>query len=101
MRTDSVKFVQVSTDELRDLVIDSVAYVMNKREQEKTESKETEKTKYLTRKEVSEMLDVSFSTLWRWERSQTLENYKVGGKVFYKEQDVEELINKNGSHEKA
>lgn len=49
----------------------------------------------LTTDEVAEMLGVSKSTLWRWNKSGYLRNTRCGRKSFYKKSDVEKLIFNN------
>ena len=46
----------------------------------------------LTRKEVSEMLGVTYSTLWNWNKKEILESRKVGDKVFYLRSEVMNLL---------
>lgn len=48
--------------------------------------------RYLSAKQVSEMLNVDLSTLWRWEQKEYLIPAKVGGKRRYKLSDVKSLL---------
>ena len=50
---------------------------------------------YLTHKEVAEMLGVSKSTLWRWNKSGYLCHTKCGRKPFYKKSDIDKLMGNN------
>lgn len=50
---------------------------------------------YLTPDEVAEMLGVSKSTLWRWNKSGYLHNTKCGRKPFYKKSDIDKLMGNN------
>ena len=43
-------------------------------------------------KQVSTMLSVDMTTLWRWEKKGYLQAFKIGGKRKYKLSDVESLI---------
>lgn len=47
---------------------------------------------YLTRQEVSKMLGVDPSTLWRWEKRDYLRPIKIGGKSRYKLSEIKSLI---------
>ncbi len=47
---------------------------------------------YLKRKEVVKILDVSLQTIYNWERKGLLKSYKIGGKVFYKRDDLAKAI---------
>ncbi len=49
---------------------------------------------YLTRKEVSEMLDISLPTLNDWSKSGLLQSYKIGNRVLYKAFEIENAISK-------
>lgn len=48
--------------------------------------------KYLTANETAKRLGVHLSTLWRWDRDGHLKKSRLGGKVFYKESDIEKLM---------
>jgi excisionase family DNA binding protein len=47
-----------------------------------------EDTKYLTRNEVSKVLNVTVQTLNNWRRDGVLNPLKIGGRVLYKKEDV-------------
>ena len=49
---------------------------------------------YLTPNEVAEMLGVSKSTLWRWNKSGYLCHTKCGCRPFYRRSDIDKLIKK-------
>lgn len=53
-----------------------------------TEREEKKKEALLTRKAVSERLNVDNSTLWRWDKANYLKPIRVGKAVYYKESDV-------------
>jgi excisionase family DNA binding protein len=60
-----------------------------------TEKKDMEKVKtneFLTRKEVSEKLRVSYPTLKRWRDKNLISCYKIGFIVRYKRSDIEQLL---------
>ena len=48
-----------------------------------------EPTKYLSRKEVAEMLDVNISTIHNWTVKGILTALQIGGRIYYKTKDVE------------
>jgi excisionase family DNA binding protein len=48
-----------------------------------------EPTKYLSRKEVSEMLNVNLSTLHNWTVKGILTALQIGGRIYYKKADIE------------
>lgn len=55
---------------------------------------------YPSPEQVSKILDVDKSTLWRWAKRGVLTPIKVGGKNRYKMSDVKQILgeNKNGSN---
>lgn len=48
--------------------------------------------KYLTANETAKLLGVDISTLWRWDKTGYLRKVKRGSKVFYKESDINTLM---------
>lgn len=48
--------------------------------------------KILTRKETSELLQVSLVTLYKWNKLGVLPSYSVGNRVYYKPQEVEKAM---------
>ncbi|MBK5722177.1 helix-turn-helix domain-containing protein [Dysgonomonas sp. Marseille-P4677] len=47
---------------------------------------------YIDAKQVTELLNIDLSTLWRWEKRKYLIPVKVGGKRRYKMSEVKSLI---------
>jgi excisionase family DNA binding protein len=47
-----------------------------------------EDTEYLTRNEVSKVLNVTVQTLNNWRREGVLNPLKIGGRVLYRKEDV-------------
>ena len=50
---------------------------------------------FYSRAEAMALLHVNSATLWRWGKSGYLPTTKVGGKVFYKKQDLVKILNKD------
>src|SRR4051812_41474986 len=48
---------------------------------------------FVTRKEVSKLLKVSLPTLHDWTKHGWLQSYKIGNRVLYKRQEIEDSIN--------
>lgn len=63
-----------------------------KLQREHVNSDQTTET-YLTEDEVKQMLNVSHSTLWRWQKQEYLSPVKIGRKNRYKKSEIEALIN--------
>ena len=49
--------------------------------------------KMMSREEVSQLLGVDLSTLYRWNKKGVLKAHRVGGKVLYSSEDVKQIIN--------
>ena len=47
---------------------------------------------YLSRAEVSKMLNVSFVTLNKWNKSGKLKAVGIGGRVLYRQEDIDNSI---------
>lgn len=63
-----------------------------KLQKEQANSDQTAET-YLTEDEVMQMLDVSHSTLWRWQKVEYLVPVKVGRKNRYKKSEIQAILN--------
>ncbi|MBR1782034.1 MAG: helix-turn-helix domain-containing protein [Bacteroidales bacterium] len=46
------------------------------------------KPNLLSRQATAKRLNVNVSTLWRWEKYKVLTPVRIGGKVYYREEDV-------------
>ncbi len=58
----------------------------------KKEFQPKEPTEYLTRNELAKMLKIDLSTVHHWSKSGKLSAYYIGGRVYYKRQEVEEAL---------
>ncbi len=45
--------------------------------------------KYLTRKQVAEMLSISLTTLWRYTSMGVISSYQIGNRVLYNQKEVQ------------
>lgn len=54
-----------------------------------------EQTELLTRDEVCSMLKIDRSTLYRWTKREKLNSYPVERRVYYKRNEIDEILNKN------
>lgn len=57
-----------------------------------SEREEVKKETYISASQVSNLLGVSKSTLWRWEKENYLVPVRVGNKLRYKESEVKQLM---------
>lgn len=56
-----------------------------------------EQTEFITRQEVAELLKITLPTLHEWTKLGWLQSYKLGNRVLYKKQEVEQALHKVGS----
>jgi excisionase family DNA binding protein len=62
----------------------------------KKEGGETEKQDdLLTRKDVCELLKIRLSTLHNWVKARRIKKYCIGGRVYFKYQEIMDLLKKN------
>ena len=73
--------LMVPKEDLTEAIRSVVSELLAEREEQKKEA-------LLTRKAVSERLNVDNSTLWRWDKANYLKPIRVGKAVYYKESDV-------------
>jgi excisionase family DNA binding protein len=52
-------------------------------------------TEYLTRSEVCKLLKIDLSSLHRWRKEGKIPSYGVGNRVYFKRNEVEQIVNKN------
>ena len=78
----------INLNDLREIVDE---LINKEREQSRQDAKD--KTEMLSIDEVATLLHVDKSTLWRWDKCNYLTKHHRGRKVFYKKQDVYNLIN--------
>ncbi|MFR9543500.1 MAG: helix-turn-helix domain-containing protein [Rikenellaceae bacterium] len=50
---------------------------------------------YITDSELSQILSVNRVTLYEWRTNGILPYYRLGGKILYKQSDIEEMLNHN------
>ena len=75
-------------------LIEVIDYAVNKRQEVfEQRVKENESEKYLSPKETTELLKVSKSTLWRYNKTGYLKTIEIGGKRRYRLSEVKRLLN--------
>jgi excisionase family DNA binding protein len=57
-------------------------------------NKNTNQSKFISRQEVADLLKISLPTLNEWTKLGWLQSYKLGNRVLYKLQEVEQAIDK-------
>ncbi len=81
--------VSMSAAELKNFV----CYVISDTKKQLEEEVIADKAeRLLSVQQVSEMLSVDKSTLWRWDKSSYLKPIRIGGKVRYRYSEIKELL---------
>lgn len=85
----TIKIIQITPDELRSVVQESVKVELKDIQKKLTPTAPTE---YLTRDETSKLLSIDLSTLWSWTKKGKLNSYGIGNRVYYKRVEVEKAL---------
>ena len=76
--------LMVPQEELTEAIRSVVSELLAEREEKKNDA-------LLTRKAVSERLNVDNSTLWRWDKANYLKPVRIGKAVYYRESEVKDI----------
>ena len=85
----TVQFIQVTPEQLQDEIIKGVKSEL---QQLKKDFQPKRPSEYLTRNEVAEMLKIDLSSVHNWTKKGKLKAYGIGGRVYYKRDEVENAI---------
>ncbi len=92
---ESLQFIGTSPDVIVRKILTGVDERLNDL---KDQFQPKEPEEYLTRKQVSELLQVDLSTLHRWTKCGKLIAYGIGNRVYYKRTEVEQALLTQNSH---
>lgn len=81
-------FYNASVEDLADRVANKLEERLSKK------APDFKKDGYLTRRQLSELLSVDLATLHRWGKSGKLPCYRLGGRIYYKQSDLESVLEK-------
>ena len=84
-----IQFIQTSPEQLQAAIIEGVRKEL---EELKKDFQPKEPTAYLSRQEVKQMLGITLNTLNNWTKKGILTAYGIGGRVYYKRNEVENAI---------
>jgi predicted DNA-binding transcriptional regulator AlpA len=87
--TSNIQLV-IGLDELKELC----SYFVKQEFDRQEKIKEQENDGLLDSKQVMELLNVKYETLWRWSKSGYLPCVKIGCRNNYRREDVEEILGK-------
>ena len=93
MSNNNTLLVQMTKDELMQDFEQIVRKVVNQMQVEQQTSKDEKE--FYTRKETSEHLNVSYSTLHNWKEKGILMPIKMGAKVYYSKDEVKARLKIN------
>lgn len=79
----------ISLDEFKELLVETVAEEFKVSE---VQSKVQSNQKYLSRIEVAKLLKISLPTLNEWSKLGHLQSYRIGNRVLYKADEIEESL---------
>ncbi|HAT4001765.1 TPA: helix-turn-helix domain-containing protein [Elizabethkingia anophelis] len=86
-----LQLIQLSKEELLEEFEVMVRRVLEKMMTEKIADEEKE---LYTREEAAKLLNVSYPTLFHWNKDGKLKARKIGKRVYYSKEDVKEALNK-------
>jgi len=85
----TLQFIQITPEQLQNEIIKGVKTEL---EQLKKDFQPKRPSEYLTRNEVAEMLKIDLSSVHNWTKKGKLKAYGIGGRVYYKREEVENSI---------
>ena len=88
MQNNTTMIVQLTVAQLQQLIAEVVGSEFEKHNSIMKIDGKPDSNELLTRAEVSDLLKVSYPTLWSWNKSGILTSKKIGNKVFYEKADV-------------
>lgn len=95
MNKDS-RLIDLKVSDLIDLISESVATELTRVNDLLTSNVNKPEKELLTREEVSKLLKLSYTTLWKHDKTGILPAKKLGHKVFYLRADVMDNLNNVG-----
>ncbi|WP_026704429.1 helix-turn-helix domain-containing protein [Flavobacterium soli] len=85
----TVQFIQVTPEQLQNEILKGIKQEL---EQLKKDFQPKQPSEYLTRNNVAEMLKIDLSSVHNWTKKGKLKAYGIGGRVYYKRDEVENSI---------
>ncbi len=86
---EQLHFISVTPEEHTNAIIKGVNLLF---ENFKTHFEPKQPKTYLSRAEVAKMLSVSLVTLNKWNKSGRLKAFGIGGRVLYRQEDIDSAI---------
>ena len=91
MKTESIQFVQVTPEQLKEAIIDGIN---SKLEDLKKNFQPKEPEELLTRTEVAEMFKIDLSSVHNWCKRGKLKSYGISGsaRIYFKRSEIDQLL---------
>lgn len=89
---ENIPLFQINLDDFMEILEEKISQVMAKTIAEKSSP---EKKDFYTRKEVSDLLRVSTTTLHNWAKDNILKPKKIGSRVYYSYDEVQSKLQIN------
>lgn len=90
---EAIQFIGTTPDNLIDKIKSAVVEDLTSSLSKEFQPKQP--TRYLTRAEVCELLQIDLSTLHRWRKDGILKAYGIANRVYFKREEIDNLINEN------
>lgn len=81
-----IQFIEISPDELANLISEAVSSKIAKLKSEITSNKD--EGQLLTREETCEFLKINSTTLWDWTNKGKVTAYGIGNRRYYKKDEI-------------
>ena len=89
MKTAELTILNISIDELKQLIKDAVCEEINKKRHKETYADSTD---YVSRKEVAKMLGISLPTLTKYVKNGTIPAHRIGARILFKQDEVSQSL---------
>jgi excisionase family DNA binding protein len=88
---DSTRVIDLTAKDIKDLFADAVREAVSEFKNMES-SQAPSSVQYLTRKEAARLLKITLPTLWEWVKSGKIRSYKIGRRVLFKPQEIDEML---------
>lgn len=86
------QIIVITPDQLSDLINNSVSKAVSVALSSFSNTSQTLKPEYLTRAETKAILKTTYPTLRDWTKRGLLKSYTIGGRIFYKSEEIEKAL---------
>ena len=93
--TDAILLNEITPQQLTNNILNGVK---NQLDELKKEFTPKEPNEFLTRKEVSELLKISLTTIHEWVKTGILKNYKMGNRTYFSRKEIENTLFRSNTY---